>query len=152
MSNALRLTRRVHDVPPSGIRRFFDIIATMPEVISLGIGEPDFVSPAPILDAGRRSFDLGKTGYTSNSGLRELREAVAGNLKARYGVAYDPDSEILITVGVSEALHLAVLALVEPGDEVIIPRALLRGLPAESSLRRRRAGAASPTRVEDASR
>ena len=120
--NPLQLTGRVQSVPPSGIRRFFDIIATMPDVISLGIGEPDFVTPAPILEAGRRSLDEGRTGYTSNSGLAELRAAVAVHLERRYGVRYDPETEILITVGVSEALHLAAQALVEAGDEVLVPQ------------------------------
>jgi aminotransferase len=126
----LRLTRRVHDVPPSGIRRYFDIIATMPDVISLGIGEPDFVTPTPILQAGSASLAAGKTGYTSNSGLLELRVAVSEHLAARYGVRYDPETEVLITVGVSEALHLAALALVEPGDEVLIPQPSYVAYPA----------------------
>jgi len=124
------LTERVRKVPPSGIRKFFDIAATMPDVISLGIGEPDFVTPRPILEAGRRSLDLGQTGYTSNSGLIELREAVAAHLQRLYGVAYDPESEILITVGVSEALHVAALALIETGDEVLIPQPCYVAYPA----------------------
>ncbi|GIV59129.1 aminotransferase class I/II-fold pyridoxal phosphate-dependent enzyme [Rhodocaloribacter litoris] len=116
-----RLAERVRRVPPSGIRRFFDIAATMEGVISLGIGEPDFVSPAPIVDAGIASLREGKTGYTSNAGLLELREAIAADLEARYGVSYDPATEILVTVGVSEALQLAMLALLDPGDEILIP-------------------------------
>lgn len=124
------LTERVRKVPPSGIRKFFDIAATMPDVISLGIGEPDFVTPAAIMDAGRRSLDRGQTGYTSNSGLIELREAVAGHLQRRYGVTYDPETEILITVGVSEALHVAALALIETGDEVLIPQPCYVAYPA----------------------
>jgi len=116
-----RLTERVKAVPPSGIRRFFEIAATMDEVITLGIGEPDFVSPKPIMDAAKASMDDGITGYTSNAGIIELRDAVAQELKRLYAVSYDPGTEILVTVGVSEALQLAMLALVEPGDEILIP-------------------------------
>lgn len=108
-------------VPPSGIRRFFDIAATMEDVISLGIGEPDFVTPDPILEAGIRSLQQGETHYTSNSGMLELREAISQNLHQLYGVPYNPDDEILATVGVSEALYLALTAVLEPGDEVIVP-------------------------------
>lgn len=124
------LSRRVHDVPPSGIRKFFDIIATMPDVISLGIGEPDFVSPEPILRAGQDSLARGLTGYTSNSGILELRQAIAAHVDRRYGVAYDPETEILVTVGVSEALHLAALALIEVGDEVLVPEPSYVAYPA----------------------
>jgi aminotransferase len=127
------LSQRVKDVPPSGIRKFFDIAATMPEVISLGIGEPDFVTPKPIREAGKRSLDEGHTGYTSNSGLAELREAIATHLNARYGHDYDPDSEVLVTVGGSEALLLAALALVEPGDEVLVPQPSYVAYPASIS-------------------
>jgi len=114
------IARRVNDVPPSGIRRFFDIAATMDDVISLGIGEPDFVTPKPILEAGVQSLRAGETGYTSNAGIFELRGAVAAYLERMYGVSYDPETEVLITVGVSEALHLALSAVVNPGDEVIL--------------------------------
>jgi len=115
------VSRRVAAVAPSGIRRFFDIAATMEDVISLGIGEPDFVTPAPILQAGIRALEHGDTHYTSNSGTIELRQAVAEHLQRRYGVPYDARSEILITVGVSEALYLALAAVLDPGDEVIVP-------------------------------
>lgn len=115
------VSRRVAAVPPSGIRRFFDIVATMDDVISLGIGEPDFVTPPPILQAGLRSIERGETHYTSNSGTIELRTAVAEHLRRRYGVDYDARSEVLITVGVSEALYLALTAVLDPGDEVIVP-------------------------------
>jgi aminotransferase len=94
----------------------------MKDVISLGIGEPDFVTPEPILKAGIASLRHGETHYTSNSGLLELRQAVAQNLKRLYGVDYDPEHEILITVGVSEALYLALTAVLDPGDEVIVPQ------------------------------
>jgi len=121
-----RLSERIRTVPPSGIRRFFEIAATMPPdadppLISLGIGEPDFVSPPPILDAARASLDAGKTGYTANLGLRELRDAVTDDLRHRYGVTYDPASEIVVTIGASEAMTIAMLALLDPGDEILIP-------------------------------
>ncbi|MFN5059320.1 MAG: pyridoxal phosphate-dependent aminotransferase [Chloroflexota bacterium] len=116
-----RLAQRIHDVPPSGIRRFFDIAAQMHDVVSLGIGEPDFVTPDHIRQAAIDSITAGKTAYTSNSGLIELRQAVADHLHAKYGVQYDPEEEILITVGVSEALQQAMLSLINPGDEVIVP-------------------------------
>ena len=115
-----RLSKRVAELKPSGIRKFFDIVATMKDVISLGIGEPDFTTPKPILDAGMRSLQNGETHYTSNYGKLELRQGVADNLQKLYNVKYDP-SEVLATVGVSEALYLTFTAILEPGDEVIIP-------------------------------
>jgi aminotransferase len=118
-----RLSRRVQAVPPSGIRRYFDIAATMEDVISLGIGEPDFVTPAPILQAGIASLHQGHTAYTSNAGMLELRQAVAHKLSALYGApVYDPEKEVLITVGVSEAMYLIMQAILDPGDEVIVPQ------------------------------
>ncbi len=125
-----RIAQRVARVPASGIRRFFDIAATMPDVISLGIGEPDFVTPDHIRGAGIRALEEGRTAYTSNSGLIELREAVAQHLERLYGVSYDPESELLITVGVSEALQNAMLATINPGDEVIIPEPSFVAYPA----------------------
>lgn len=125
-----RIARRMDRVPASGIRRFFDIAAQMPDVISLGVGEPDFVTPAPIRAAGIRSLEEGRTGYTSNSGLLELRTALSDHLYARYGVRYDPETELLITVGVSEALQIAALATLNPGDEVIIPEPCFVAYPA----------------------
>lgn len=115
------VAQRAQMVPPSGIRKFFDIIATMEEVISLGVGEPDLVTPDLIRRAGIRSLERGETHYSSNSGILELREELAKQLATRYEVEYDPETEILITVGVSEALHISLLALVDPGDEVIVP-------------------------------
>ena len=115
------VARRIASVPPSGIRRFFDIAATMDDVISLGIGEPDFITPEPILKAGIESLKQGETHYTSNSGILELRQALAEHWKGHHDVAYDPDTELLITVGVSEALYLALTAILDPGDEVIVP-------------------------------
>jgi aminotransferase len=121
ISDVRRLSKRVAGLKPSGIRKFFDIAATMKDVISLGIGEPDFTTPRPILDAGVRSLQAGETHYTSNSGKMEVRQAVADNLKKLYGVSYDPANEIILTVGVSEALYLTFTAILNPGDEVIIP-------------------------------
>jgi aminotransferase len=115
------LSKRVVGLKPSGIRKFFDIAATMKDVISLGIGEPDFTTPKPILDAGVRSLQAGETHYTSNSGKLELRQGIADNLQRLYGVKYDAVNEIIATVGVSEALYLTFVALLDPGDEVIIP-------------------------------
>ena len=114
------LAQRVRDVPPSGIRRFFDILATMDDVISLGVGEPDFDTPERIVAAGVRSLHNGRTHYTSNYGTIELRRALAAHLEGRYGVAYDPATELLVTVGASEAVDLALRATCDPGDEVIL--------------------------------
>ena len=114
------LAERVRIVPPSGIRRFFDILATMDDVISLGVGEPDFDTPERIVAAGVRSLHAGRTHYTSNYGTIELRRALAAHLERRYGVAYDPATELLITVGASEAVDLALRATCDPGDEVIL--------------------------------
>ena len=121
IAEAQRLARRVAGLKPSGIRKFFDIVATMKDVISLGIGEPDFTTPKPILDAGIRSLQNGETHYTSNHGKAELRQGIADNLQKLYKVKYDPASEVVATVGVSEALYLTFTAVLEPGDEVIIP-------------------------------
>ncbi len=115
------LSPRIVKLRPSGIRKFFDIVATMKDVISLGIGEPDFTTPDPILEAGIRSLQKGETHYTSNAGIVELRRALSDHLFKLYGVRYDPATEIVITVGGSEALYLATTAILEPGDEVIIP-------------------------------
>ena len=121
MASAHRLSERVIGLKPSGIRKFFDIAATMKDVISLGIGEPDFTTPKPILKAGIQSLKRGETHYTSNHGKMELRQAIADNLKRLYGVSYNPATEIVATVGVSEALYLTFTAILDPGDEVIIP-------------------------------
>jgi aminotransferase len=114
------LAARVNAVPPSGIRKFFDILATMDDVISLGVGEPDFDTPERIVAAGVRSLHNGRTHYTSNYGTIELRRALAGHLERRYGVSYDPATELLITVGASEAVDLALRATCDPGDEVVL--------------------------------
>lgn len=112
---------RVANLKPSGIRKFFDIVATMDDVISLGIGEPDFDTPEPVLKAGISALQKGETHYTSNSGILELREEVADYLSRKYSVGYDPLREVIITVGVSEALYLALTAVINPGEEIIIP-------------------------------
>lgn len=115
------IAQRVRAIPPSGIRRFFDIAATMDDVISLGIGEPDFTTPPALLQAGIQSLQRGSTHYTSNSGIYELRVALSRYIARLYGVEYHPEHELLITVGVSEALYLALNAVLDPGDEVIVP-------------------------------
>jgi aminotransferase len=116
------LSQVVETLPASGIRRFFDLVAERSDVISLGVGEPDFVTPWRVREAAIYSLEAGHTTYTSNYGLKELREAVSDKLCERYEVAYDPLREILITVGVSEALDIAFRALLNPGDEVLIPQ------------------------------
>ena len=115
------LARHVAGLKPSGIRKFFDIVATMKDVISLGIGEPDFVTPQPIIEAGIQALHAGETHYTSNAGLLQLRRAITDHIRDTYDVHYDPATEAIITVGVSEALYLAMTALLNPGEEVIIP-------------------------------
>jgi aminotransferase len=115
------LAQRVLKVKPSGIRKFFDIINTMPEVISLGVGEPDFVTPEHIRQAGIDSIVQGHTRYTSNYGTLELRAEIAAMLQRRYGLTYNPTNQILVTVGVSEGVDLAMRTLIDPGDEVISP-------------------------------
>jgi aminotransferase len=142
------LSQRVATLKPSGIRKFFDIVATMKDVISLGIGEPDFTTPDRILQAGIRSLERGQTHYTSNSGTLELRKALAAQLQCLYGVEYDPVTELVITVGVSEALYLALTAILDPGDEVIVPTPCFVAYQAEIVL----AGGVAvevPSRVED---
>jgi aminotransferase len=121
MSWSLRLSRAVEAVPPSGIRQFFDVVAQMDDVISLGVGEPDFGTAWRVREAAIYGLERGHTSYTANSGLLELRRAIGAALARRYGLEYDPDGEILITVGVSEGLDLALRALLDPGDEVLIP-------------------------------
>jgi aminotransferase len=112
----------VNDIKPSGIRRFFDIAASMDDVISLGVGEPDFPTPWHIRRAGIRSLEESKTRYTSNSGLMELRQEISQYMSRRYNVKYDPACEILVTVGGSEGIDAAIRAMVGVGDEVIIPQ------------------------------
>jgi len=115
------ISHRVNRLSPSGIRKFFDLLAATEGVISLGVGEPDFVTPGHIIEAAIKSLEKGYTMYTSNSGMPELREELSRYLKNNYDVVYDPGSELLVTVGVSEALDLAMRAILNPGDEVIMP-------------------------------
>ncbi len=116
------LSDTVVDIKPSGIRKFFDIANTMEGVISLGVGEPDFRTPWQVRNAGIRSLDIGATHYTSNRGLEQLRLEVSKYVLRKYGVSYDDKSEVLITVGGSEAIDAAIRAVTNPGDEIIIPQ------------------------------
>lgn len=115
------INKTVSAIPPSGIRKFFDVAAEMKDAISLGVGEPDFITPWHIRNEGIYSLEKGKTHYTSNAGLIELREAVASYLKRRFRLNYDGASQVLITVGGSEAIDLFLRAVLNPGDEVLIP-------------------------------
>lgn len=115
------ILQKVRDMPPSGIRKYFDMINEMEDVISLGVGEPDFITPWHVREAGIYSLEEGSTHYTSNSGMPELREAISAYLERRFDLKYCPDEEVLVTVGGSEGIDLALRALVGPGDEVIIP-------------------------------
>ena len=115
------LCRRIQEVKPSGIRRFFDILEEMKDAISLGVGEPDFVTPWHIRDAGIYSLEKGFTKYTSNAGMAELRREIAAYLNRRFGLQYDFAHQIVVTVGGSEAIDLALRCILNPGDEVIIP-------------------------------
>ncbi len=121
MNWAERVSPAVRAIPPSGIRRFFDIVAEMEGVVSLGVGEPDFVTPWHIRDSCVDSLHKGYTSYTSNYGLLELREEIARKMYNDYNLTYNPRKEVLITVGVSEALDLAMRTILNPGDEVLIP-------------------------------
>ncbi len=116
------LSPTVASIKPSGIRKFFDIAETMEDVISLGVGEPDFPTPWEIRKAGILSLESGKTRYTSNRGLEQLREEVAAYVERKYDAAYDPETEVLITVGGSEAIDACIRAIAVPGDEIIIPQ------------------------------
>ena len=115
------LATRIGRVPVSGLHRFFGIAASMPDVISLGVGEPDFATPAPIAEAGFKAIYKKAIGYTANSGLIELRETLADHLERLYSVVYDPKEEIIVTVGVSEALKCVFSAICNDGDEIIVP-------------------------------
>ena len=114
-----RIAKTVRDIPRSGIRDFFEIVSTREDVISLGIGEPDFVTPWHIREAASLALDRGVTSYTSNMGLLSLRRGISKYIEKKTGVYYNPEDEVLITVGVSEGLDLAIRALIEPGDEVL---------------------------------
>ncbi len=116
------ISKRVQELAPSGIRVFFDLVLGMKDVVSLGVGEPDFITPWSVREAGIYSLEKGYTSYTSNKGLYKLRLEISRHLKRRFGVEYDPEEEILVTVGVSEGLDLAVRAIVNPGDKILIPQ------------------------------
>ena len=116
------LSKTIVDIKPSGIRKFFDIASEMENVISLGVGEPDFDTPWHVRDEGIYSLEKGKTSYTSNAGLKELKEEIAKFLDRRYGLTYHPMKEMIITVGGSEAIDIAMRAMLDPGDEVLIPQ------------------------------
>ncbi len=116
------LNKTIVNIQPSGIRKFFDIVSEMKDAISLGVGEPDFDTPWHIRDEGIYSLEKGKTHYTSNAGLKELKVEIDRYLTRRYGLSYDPDDEILITVGGSEAIDIAMRAMLDPTDEVLIPQ------------------------------
>ena len=116
------LSKTIVTIQPSGIRKFFDIISEMKDAISLGVGEPDFDTPWHIRDEGIYSLEKGRTFYTSNSGLKELRMEIAKFLHRRYGLEYDFNKEMMITVGGSEAIDIAMRAMLDPQDEVLIPQ------------------------------
>src|SRR5215216_2090978 len=113
------IANNVRNIPRSGIRDFFDIVQGMKDVISLGVGEPDFVTPWHIREAAIYALETGKTSYTSNLGLLKLREAIAASLERNFHITYNPKNQILIAVGVSEAMDIAFRAVINPGDEII---------------------------------
>ena len=116
------LSNTIVNIQPSGIRKFFDIVSEMGDAISLGVGEPDFDTPWHIRDEGIYSLEKGRTFYTSNSGLKELREEICNYLKRKFDLTYDPVRETIVTVGGSEAIDIALRAMLDPGDEVLIPQ------------------------------
>ena len=115
------LTEKIQQIPPSGIRKFFDVAATMKDAISLGVGEPDFVTPWAIREAGIYSLEKGRTYYTANAGLMELRQEICHYNSRKFGIEYDPATEVLVSVGGSEAIDLMVRCIINPGDEVLVP-------------------------------
>lgn len=147
-SRRSRVAENIAILPKSGIREFFDLVTTMKDVISLGVGEPDFVTPWTIRENAIYSLERGKTSYTSNLGLIQLRREICDYLRSDYGVDYNPDNECLITVGVSEALDLAIRAVINPGDEVVYSAPCYVSYPAEVAMAH---GIPVPveTRVED---
>lgn len=116
------LSKVITEIQPSGIRKFFDIVTEMKDAISLGVGEPDFDTPWHVRDEGIYSMEKGRTFYTSNAGLKELKEEISSYLKRKYGLKYDPKDQIMVTVGGSEAIDIAMRAMLDPGDEVLIPQ------------------------------
>ncbi len=116
------LSKTIQGIAPSGIRKYFDVVSDMPDALSLGVGEPDFDTPWHVRDEGIHSLQMGKTFYTSNSGLKELKVEICNYLKRRFHLTYDYNKEIFITVGGSEAIDLAMRAMLDPGDEVLVPQ------------------------------
>jgi aminotransferase len=116
------LSKTIVNVPFSGIRKFFDIVSEMEDAISLGVGEPDFDTPWHIRDEGIHSLEMGRTFYTSNAGLKELKVEISKFLERRYDLSYEPNKEIIVTVGGSEAIDIAMRAMLDPGDEVLVPQ------------------------------
>ena len=116
------LSKKIVEIEPSGIRKFFDMVREMPDAISLGVGEPDFDTPWRIREEGIYSLERGRTFYTSNAGLKELKEEISKYLQRKIQVSYDPASEIIVTVGGSEGIDIALRAMLDPGDEVLIPQ------------------------------
>ncbi|MCI8784735.1 aminotransferase class I/II-fold pyridoxal phosphate-dependent enzyme [Lachnospiraceae bacterium 48-21] len=116
------LSKKIVEIEPSGIRKFFDMVSEMPDAISLGVGEPDFDTPWRIREEGIYSLERGRTFYTSNAGLKELKEEISKYLQRKIQVSYDPASEIIVTVGGSEGIDIALRAMLDPGDEVLIPQ------------------------------
>jgi len=114
------ISKRIKKIPSSGIREFFDLVLGMPEVISLGVGEPDFITPWRIREKAITALEEGLTSYTSNQGLFVLRKGITNLLDEKYSLKYNPDGEILVTVGVSEGMDLAIRAIIDPGDKVIV--------------------------------
>ncbi len=114
------ISKIVDSIPPSGIRKFFDIVISMPDCISLGVGEPDFITPWKISDSGIYAIKDGYTHYTPNKGIRELRDLVSEDIHTKYKVEYDPENELIITVGVSQALDIALRTILNPGDEIVV--------------------------------
>lgn len=114
------ISKRAHEIPPSGIRKFFDLVLTMEDVVTLGVGEPDFRTPWNICESGIYSVEQGITSYTSNRGLQSLRDGLSVHLKKAYNLSYDSNTEMIITTGVSEGLDIAIRAVTDPGDEILI--------------------------------
>ena len=116
------LSKKIVDIEPSGIRKFFDIVSEMPDAISLGVGEPDFDTPYRVREEGIYSLEKGRTFYTSNAGLKELRDEISRYIARKYNLNYSAEDEIMVTVGGSEAIDVALRCMVDPGDEVLIPQ------------------------------
>lgn len=129
-----KIASHIAALPPSGIRKFFDLVNTMDDVISLGVGEPDFTTPWNIREGGIYSLEKGRTSYTSNLGMLSLRKAICKYLEKQYDLSYNPENECLVTVGVSEALDLAIRAITNPGDEIIYSSPCFVSYPAEISM------------------